>query len=505
MRIGFTLGVCNVEVQAQQPIDGLAAIGRYRLVSELGRGAMARVYLAQDPNIDRKIALKVLTPLAGVDERTSSELHRRFLLEARAAGNLRHSAAVAIYDADHDAATGLFYIAMEWIDGESLDRELERGSPLAIGRAVTIARQVAGALDAAHRQGLVHRDVKPANILLDREGRAKLSDFGIAKLGGLALTHTGQVLGTPYYMSPEQLRGEPLDGRSDLFSLGVVMYECLTGSRPFAGESLASITYKIVNVDPRPPQVLNPRLSDGLAATISRALAKRPDRRFRTAAELIEALTDVLEPAPAIASRGRVATVCGARPRAAAPTVVLAPPPPKPDHRVVQPRRLAGGLALTAAAVGLLTWAWMQGVDGPAEEASPRQPSVADRAAAAKPAAEPAAAALVPGEARLEIVYTNRLKRGSIAVWVDGEKVLARSFTGPKGVLKRAVGQELRDTLTLATGRHEIEVHVSGQAGKLEARDRTSHRFFDGQTRRLRIDFIPPSFLRLAWKEASDD
>ena len=180
------------------------SIGRYQILAELGRGSMARVYLASDPNMDRKLALKVLDPKDLSSPRALKEMEKRFLIEATAAARLDHPAAVAIYDADVDPETGASYIAMEWVDGTSLKDRLSAGGPLPLAEAVDIAYQVAGALDAAHRQGLIHRDIKPANILINRQGRAKLSDFGIAKLDDLELTTTGQVLGTPCSCRPSR-------------------------------------------------------------------------------------------------------------------------------------------------------------------------------------------------------------------------------------------------------------------------------------------------------------
>ena len=241
-------------------MDSLAqvpdSIGRYEILSQLGRGSMGRVYLALDPHIDRKIALKVLEPFGDVPPGQEDTLQNRFILEARAAGRLSHPGVVTIFDAGTDPKSDLSYIAMEWVEGPSLERLIKEQGSLPVRDSLDIVHQVALALDAAHRQGLVHRDVKPGNILLDNEGQAKVTDFGIAKLARLNMTMTGWVPGTPFYMSPEQVRNEDVDGRSDLFSLGVVLYQCLTGQVPFEGDSLASITYKILEIDPRPTRLV---------------------------------------------------------------------------------------------------------------------------------------------------------------------------------------------------------------------------------------------------------
>ncbi len=294
-------------------------IHRYRVLSELGRGSMGRVYLARDPNIERRIALKVLMPerLGGTGE---EELRRRFVLEAKAAGGLSHRGIVTIYDADTDPATGYPYLAMEWVRGCSLRTLLGKEGPLATARAVSMAAQVARALDYAHRREVVHRDIKPANLLVvgddDRadsrqaerqtgggqeagktgggqEQRIKVVDFGIAKLVSKSFTQPGRVLGSPYYMAPEQVRGNEVDGRTDLFALGAVLYECLTGRVAFAGETVANVSHKILAVDPRPIEIYNPDVPPSLRAVVQRALEKMPQDRYRSGAELAAALETV--------------------------------------------------------------------------------------------------------------------------------------------------------------------------------------------------------------------
>ncbi len=276
------------------PPDHPEMLDRYRILSLLGRGSMGDVYLAVDPKFDRKIALKVMSAhRLGLDDEIQ-DMRRRFVHEALAAGRLNHPDIVTIHDADTDQATGWPFIAMEWVDGESLRSRLRRDGPLELHQALTLTARVARALDYAHRQGVVHRDIKPANLLLRRDDlRPKIADFGVAKLVSSSLTLTGQVLGSPNYMSPEQVKAEPVDGRTDLFALGVVLYESLAGRPAFAADSLAGITFKIVNVDPRPVGIYNPQAPPALQGLLDRALAKEPGDRFATGAEMAEALDDL--------------------------------------------------------------------------------------------------------------------------------------------------------------------------------------------------------------------
>ena len=224
-------------------------IGRYKILGELGRGAMGIVYKAEDPNLDRVVALKTI--IIANDAEGAAEYRKRFFLEAKAAGKLTHPNVVTTFDCgDHD---GMAYLAMELVEGTDLRTRLTSDgvSPL---EAVDIVRQVAEGLAYAHERGVVHRDIKPANIMIDGKGRAKLMDFGLARMR-LAdhKTTTGMVLGTPRYMSPEQIAGEPVDARSDIFSLGIVLYEALTGTRLFAGEGIEQVQHSIMNVEPVPP------------------------------------------------------------------------------------------------------------------------------------------------------------------------------------------------------------------------------------------------------------
>ncbi len=279
-------------------------IGRYRIDGEIGRGATGVVYLAEDPNLRRRLAIKVYNLPEGLGPDEERATRERFLREAQAAGALNHPAIVTVYDADEEPVNRRPYIAMEHVDGSSLREVIRLRGPLPHGEALRIAISLADALSTAHEAGVVHRDIKPANILVRAsDGSVKLADFGIARLSSSDLTRTGETLGSPAYMSPEQFRGAIVDGRSDLFSLAVVLYEMLCGEKPFSGTDLGSLAYAIVHETPVPVSRREPRLPAGIDGFFERALAKQPDRRFPDGASFGEALRRILasatKPSPA--------------------------------------------------------------------------------------------------------------------------------------------------------------------------------------------------------------
>lgn len=268
------------------PAVQITQYGRYQVQSEIGRGSMGVVYKALDPKIDRIIALKVLKQ----HHVTDSDMVKRFLREAKAAGRLSQSNIVMVYDVGQDHGT--VYIAMELVEGEGLDRIIKKG-PLHPDQAIDIIRQVAVALDYAHKQQIVHRDIKPSNIIMTPEGEIKITDFGIARIvdaPGSEQTQVGSILGTPSYMSPEQVRGQKVDGRSDLFSLGTILYEMITGEKPFKGSNFMSIFHSIATLELPHPSSHNANVPVELEKVISKALHKDPDNRFQTGAEFAKAL-----------------------------------------------------------------------------------------------------------------------------------------------------------------------------------------------------------------------
>ncbi|HSC48320.1 MAG TPA: serine/threonine-protein kinase [Gammaproteobacteria bacterium] len=264
-------------------------LGRYELVKELGRGAMGVVYLGKDAKIGRQVAIKTMALSDEFDGATLKEAHDRFFREAETAGRMNHPNIVTIYDVGEDQ--GLAYIAMDFLSGDPLQKYTTSANLLPMGEVVAVVLKIAEALDFAHKHHVVHRDIKPANIMYDREsGRVKITDFGIAALTDLSKTKTGTILGSPLYMSPEQVSGKKVDGRSDLYSLGVSMYQLLRGELPYEAASLTGLLFKIAN-EPHPDVTfLRPDIPPTVKIVIDRALQKDPDQRFQTGMEMANAL-----------------------------------------------------------------------------------------------------------------------------------------------------------------------------------------------------------------------
>ena len=264
-------------------------IGRYKIVRELGRGAMGVVYHAIDPNIGRPVAIKTIRLADVANGEEQKRLRERLFREARSAGMLSHPGIVTIYDVEEQ--DGVAYIAMEYVDGPTLDQVLSGPTPITPEGMFSILAQTAAALDYAHGKSIVHRDIKPANIMIAGDGTAKIADFGIAKITtSEQFTMTGSIVGTPHYMSPEQVQGQAVDGRSDQFSLAVIAYEILTGEKPYTGEHLTTVVYKIVAEEPVAPHRVNPSLSAGIENVLRKGLSKKADQRYQTCQEFVDAL-----------------------------------------------------------------------------------------------------------------------------------------------------------------------------------------------------------------------
>jgi serine/threonine-protein kinase len=521
-------------------------IGRYLVRAELGWGAAGRVFLAHDPTVDRRVAVKLMAPRAALSSEEESELRERFLLEARAAGRLQHPNVVLVWDAGIDDHTGRPYLAMEYIDGIGFERVLARDKAIEPELVAAVGIQIARALDHAHREGIVHRDVKPANILLARDGTAKIGDFGIARVEGLALTRTGIVLGSPLYMSPEQVREEGLDGRSDLFSLAAVLFEAAAGAPPFPGGSLAAVTWRIAWGEPDPDAA--ERVNPTLRRILLQALSRSPDDRPASGAALASSLAMAF---PIVREEGAgKELVQAAVERLAGPTSVvletaattrLAPVvDPAPSRRV--PMLLGALVLLLLVSIAILATSSSSGRRTPTPQspevaaqsspasttnrppprtqtgstpatsanATPRpkaelSPGAAEpRSGPASPSGRPPSPApsfppppldvtrpLAENQAVLEVVMRLRLREAHVTIWIDGERAWTEPLEGPRNVFSRMFGRDILAQIPLVAGEHTIEARVTGQSMKVDARTMLIANFSPGATRRLRLSLNP--------------
>jgi eukaryotic-like serine/threonine-protein kinase len=345
--------------------------GRYRIVRKLGAGGMADVYLAEDQELGRRVAIKILNGRHANDD----QFIERFRREAKNAAALNHPNIVSIYD--RGEAEDTYYIAMEYLDGRTLKELIVGHGQAPVRVAVEYARQILSALRFAHRHGIVHRDIKPHNVLVDREGRVKVTDFGIARAGTSQMTETGSIVGTAQYLSPEQARGGEVDQRSDLYSLGVVLYELLTGKTPFEGDTPVEIAMKHLSNTPQTPSELRPDIPPELDMVIMRALAKDPDERYQSADEMEGDLDRVARGAPVAAATVDAATQVLSRPAtpaaAATAATMIAPPsrvpPPLVEDEVYEegggrplwPWLLAAAFVIVAIVAGFFVYQELSG------------------------------------------------------------------------------------------------------------------------------------------------
>jgi len=273
-------------------------IGRYQIRKLLGRGSMGVVYLANDARLGRRVALKTISLSFAVSEAEQREFEERFFREAAAAGQLSHPGILVVYDVGQEPESGLLFMALEYLRGKPLDALVSLGQPLEWREALRTVGQVAEALDHAHGRGVIHRDIKPGNIMILESGEPKVLDFGIARIPTEKLTSSGRLMGSPAYMSPEQVAGRELDPRTDIFSLGAVLHELLTGERAFRGTNAVEIMGRVLREDPPPPSARNAAIGPELDGIVARCLAKLPESRYADSRSLAEDIEDVLAGRP---------------------------------------------------------------------------------------------------------------------------------------------------------------------------------------------------------------
>jgi predicted Ser/Thr protein kinase len=339
------------------PLIGALFDGRYKILKRLGTGGMATVYLAEDQELGRRIAIKILNAKHASDK----QFVERFRREASSAAGLSHPNIVQIYDRGN--AEGTYYIAMEVIEGRSLKELIIERGPSPIPVAVNYARQILAALRFAHRNGVVHRDIKPHNVLVDEDGRVKVTDFGIARAGASEMTEVGSIIGTAQYLSPEQARGAPVDDRSDLYSVGILLYELLTGQAPYNGDTPVEIAMKHLSAVPVPPSEKRPEVPPELDAVVRRALAKNPDDRYQSAEEMDADLNAISKGLEISDTTTDAATTVLAGAGLSAPTMISKAPtrvaPPARQGAPVPPASPPGYYDLENASVRRPIWPWL--------------------------------------------------------------------------------------------------------------------------------------------------
>jgi predicted Ser/Thr protein kinase len=484
----------------------MGRIGRYEIERILGKGAMGVVFLARDPQLGRQVALKTYALPEGISDEVVREFEERLLREAHAAAALSHPNIVTVHDAGIDDDRRFPYIVMEYVPGKSLKEFLDGKHRLAPDLALRFGDALASALDAAHRAGIVHRDIKPANILVrDSDGLVKITDFGVARLRESELTRTGALVGSPAYMSPEQIRGAEVDARSDLFSLAQVLYEALTARRAFGGEDLAAVTYALVHETPAPVRHRIPELPAGLDPFFARAFAKDPADRYQDAASFRAALVeaaraDTIEAAPVHAPVEE--------------EFPESPPPPKPKkkkgrsvfRRKAKPKAAPPAEA-TVAAGGEEATAPSAVVDDAAVAAGPPDPGAWQQAQGLPAVWVPLVIAFFflmtlgtapmlfarrPGT--VVIMGRNPVESGSLIVSIDGHEARARVRPARDG------GEETFESWVRAPrGRHTLEIEARVPGRSEPARARTELDLAPGETRALRLNTVigPDGSLRL--------
>jgi serine/threonine-protein kinase len=516
--------------------------GRYEMLSELGRGAMGVVYKARDPQIDRLVALKTIS-LLGQEPDEEKEYRLRFMNEAQAAGRLHHSGIVSVFDVGEDPENHDPYIVLEYVPGESLSRILSREKKLPFERALKLVEQIADALDYAHAQGVIHRDIKPANILITQDGRPKIADFGIAKLNLAHFTIPGRVLGTPAYMAPEQLSGEAVDGRSDLFSLGVILYAMVTGHSPFQGNSATTVCFKVANREPIAASALDMTLPPQLDAVISRAMAKDPNERYQRGSDFADDLR-ILQQSYAkkttttsrlrTAATGTRSALTGgltARRPAAEPAVASVKPSIFANARTrdlmlvalalvfiaiiagrtklfVFPKNVSDGSGatsntVTTANVGAGKLAAQEQNAPPKVVQIVPVPPAPDRKTVSK-ASRPVAMPIVVPLSTLELAVQHQFKDATLYVWVDDKLSLKLPLHGAaqkKLVVFNGIRGVTSETLKVPAGKRMLRFRALSTDQTVDLSKSLSAEFVGGDTKSLSISFEKHnSAIRLNWE-----
>jgi serine/threonine protein kinase len=436
----------------------VASIGRYEVESEIGRGAMGVVYLAHDPRLRRCVAVKTYALPQGLSPDEENEFRERFLREAQAAAALSHPGIVTIYDVDEDLDRNAPYIAMEYVPGKSLRQILETEGTFELERVVAMVGVLAEALQMAHEAGIVHRDIKPANLVVrDSDGATKIADFGVARFRSSTLTQAGTSIGSPAYMSPEQIQGRQVDGRSDFFSFAVILYELLCGRRPFDGEDATALAYSIVHETPVPVSKRRDDLPNGLDSFFDRALAKSPESRFRDGKAFGQAFEEACRQDPSVDVEATVQEVA----RRAAP-VAEAHEGPSCQADSDMPARPSSKRAVLTIAIALfLIWAgWL----------------------------------LFGGkEAHLRLDAKSGIESGELTLMIDGDEVYRRELSGPRenrGFFKKMLDQDLETfevLIDVPPGRHEVAAHVLPAGMKSGYQDAIVVDLEPGETRRIAL------------------
>ena len=515
--------------------------GRYEILSELGRGAMGVVYKARDPQIDRLVALKTVS-LWGQEPDEEKEFRLRFMNEAQAAGRLHHSGIVSVFDVGEDPENHDPYIVLEYVAGESLNRVLSLEKKLPLERALKLGEEIADALDYAHAQGVIHRDIKPANILITQDGRAKIADFGIAKLNLAHFTIPGRVVGTPAYMAPEQLSGEGVDGRSDLFSLGVILYAMVTGHSPFQGNSATTVCFKVANREPIAASALDMTLPPQLDAVISRAMAKDPKERYQRGSDFGDDLRILQQSYNAgSTTTSRLRTGTGTRSALTGKTSAMRPaavPNVGAIQRVFGTGRvrdaMLGGLALVLVAIVL---GQAKLFESPSKTDSSGSGAAQNTARSANVAAmkllaedasappkvlqsvpvsatpvkkatpkisHPAPKAIVVPFSTLELAVQHQFKDATLYVWVDDKLELTLPLHGAaqkKLVVFNGVRGVTSETLKVPAGKRMLRFRALSTDQTVDLSKTLSAEFVGGDTKSLAISFEKHnSAIRLNWE-----